>query len=317
MKKTIIASLAIVALVGCNKNNEPTINVSSDVTAVFADAEIVTRTTNDLWEDNDQIGIFMYQTGQTNNTYSLARENVLYTSNSSGEFSIGTGFTPIYYPQSSSVDFYAYYPYQAGISSSYSADITKQNDVDTAGNVIYDQGEVDFMIASLSNKSKSSDVLSFQFDHKLAMLTLVIKPNTSISTLDSMAVKLTNINTQATFSTLTGEMNAVSVPMADSVQLMTTNTVVDNSGNVTTLTATAIVLPETLSAEAQLVFQLSDTERYTAKFPTTPSFEVGKNHVYYISVGYQSVDFTGNSIMNGWDENPNISDDTINATENL
>lgn len=110
MKKLVLAAVAIAAMVSCDKN-ESFSDVSSDIEATFEASQIATKTLGNYWENNDQVGIYMYEAGETDNTYSLARENVLHTSDVSGNFVIGTGVTPIYYPQSDKVDFYAYYPY--------------------------------------------------------------------------------------------------------------------------------------------------------------------------------------------------------------
>ncbi|MFR9649572.1 MAG: fimbrillin family protein, partial [Rikenellaceae bacterium] len=205
MKKIIIATFALVAMVGCTKEESVKIDTSSDVEATFA-AEIITRTSGNDWESADQVGIYMYESGTSDNTYSLARENVLHTSDASGNFTVYTGVSPIYYPQTDKVDFYAYYPYQAGIATTYTADITAQNLSDGS----FDQGAVDFVTASLTEKLKSEESLKFTFEHRLAMLTLVITPKESVPSLKDVEVSLGEINTQATFSVLTGALESSS-----------------------------------------------------------------------------------------------------------
>lgn len=266
-------------MVGCEKS-ETSVEMSSGIEAAFQASQIVTRTSGNSWEENDQVAIYMYQVGKTESSYSLARENVLYTADLSGDFTVAAGLSPIYYPQSDEVDFYAYYPYQAGIATTYAADIAAQNLADGS----FDQGAVDFMTASLEGQSKTGEAVGFEFDHRLAMLTIVVTHKTSITTLTGMEVTLSDINTQATFSTLTGEMIA-SGNVAGSIEFLTTETQTNSAGNVTEITATAIVLPEELGAEAKVTFTLSETESFTALFPDQTTFIAGKNHTYYITLG--------------------------------
>lgn len=278
MKKLLLAA-AVVAMVGCEKS-ETSIEMSSGIEAAFQASQIVTRTSGNSWEDNDQVAIYMYQAGKTESSYSLARENVLYTADLSGDFTVAAGVTPIYYPQSDEVDFYAYYPYQAGIATTYAADITAQNLADGS----FDQGAVDFMTASLEGQSKTTEAVGFEFDHRLAMLTIVVTHKASITSLTGAEVTLSEINTQATFSTLTGEMIA-SGSVAGSIELLTAETKTDSASNATEITATAIILPEELDAEARVTFTLSETQSFTAMFPDDATFIAGKNHTYYITLG--------------------------------
>lgn len=295
-ERVIIAALAIAAVVGCSKDDGTFSGVMSGVEATFEASQIATRTTANTWENLDQVGIYMYQNGATDSSYSLARENVLYTSDASGNFKVGTSVTPIYYPQSDQVDFYAYYPHQATLAQDgyYTADITLQN---TESGI--DQGAVDFLTASLTEKGISSDALSFEFDHRLAMLTLVVTPKSSISTLKGVGVTLGEMNTQATFSTLTGELIASSA-VSGSIEFLTVDNTTDAQDNVTKITATAIVLPEALGANAKVTFKFSETLSHSASFPTNTSFTAGMNHTYNVSVGYSDVSFEGESTINGW-----------------
>lgn len=312
MKKFTIAALLITAVVSCTKEETPSVAVSSD-TAVSFNAQILSRTSGDDWEANDQIGIYMYEADQISlNDYALAKENVLYISDADGKFTVDTSNDPIYYPQTDKVDFYAYYPYQELDNDGYyEADITKQNLVDDP---YFDQGAVDFMTATIEDATKSTTAESFTFYHKLSKLTLVITPKSSIASLSGLDVAITGINTQATFSPITGALIAAKA-VTGSVNFYTTNTTTDVGGNVTKITATAIMLPEQISSEAKLTFKIGVTSSYTATFTTTPTFVAGKNHTYYISAGYSEASFApenGNSIE-GWGENNDISDIIIDA----
>ncbi len=296
MKRIIIAALSIAAMFSCTKEEGISATPSSDVEVTFANAQIATRTSGNSWEEQDQVGIFMYETGKTDNTYSLVRENILYTSDKSGKFTVGTGIAPIYYPQEDKVDLYAYYPHDATLTTGWvtTIDIAGQNLADGS----FDQGAVDFMTAKIEETDKSSDGESFEFDHRLSMLTFIITPKASISSLEGVKITLNNINTEASFSVLTGDIDTSAGDTTGSITLNGVASETDALGNVTEVTATAIVIPELLSSGAEIKFTFSDFE-HTAMFPVSPTFEVGKNHTYNISVGYEVPSF-GNSTIKDW-----------------
>ncbi len=298
-------------MASCAKEETIKVDLSSDIAATFAASEIATRTSSNTWEANDQVGIYMYKSGDTDGTYSLARENVLHTSDISGNFTVDTTLDPIYYPQSDAADFYAYYPYQAlTAAGEYTADLTAQELNDGS----FDQGAVDFMSASLTGKSKSTDALTFKFEHRLAMLTLIVTPNTSITTLEDVEISLNNIETEATFSPLTGAISTKESTLG-SITMLSTETQTDQSNNVTEITATAIVLPGDLSSTAKVTFKFSDTLSHSASFPAGTEFEVGMNHTYNIIVGYHEANFTSGSSIEGWGTSELPSSDTIYSEE--
>lgn len=323
MKRLALVAIAIVVVSGCAKeDSSASVDVSSDVAASFNNASISTRTSGSDWEADDLVGIYMYESSKTDDTYYLVKENVAYSSDESGSFTLSaTELEPIYYPQTDVVDFYAYYPYQAGVGSgtTYTADITAQNLADGS----FDQGAVDFMTASLTEKSKSTESLSFEFSHKLSMITLVITPKSSVEAktgiLDGVVVKLEDINTQATFNTLTGDYIA-SKSLSGVVELLTENSETDGT-DVTKVTAVAIVLPETMPcATSKITFCFNDGTSHTALFPSDQTFEAGINYTYNISVGYQEASFnntTNPSTITGWGNSDSVSSDTIDAEETI
>ncbi len=319
MKRVIIAALAVVVMASFAKDEGSTAGLPSDIEATFANSKIDSRTVANSWEDSDEVGIFMYESGKSDATYALAKENVLHSSDATGKFTLDLSEEPIYYPQTDMVDFYAYYPYQSTmVGSTYVADITAQNTA-TGG---FDQGAVDFMTASLTEKYKSNEVLTFDFTHRLAIMTLVLSPKTSIESIDGMfddvEVVVSNINTKATFDALTG-LYLDSGNAYGSIKLLTSDTTVEESGDVSKVTATAIVLPESLTAVAEVSITLGDGTPLKTSFSIGTQFEAGKNHTFNISVGYDDASFDddedGNTITS-WSDNDLVSSDTIDAEEN-
>ncbi len=303
MRRITIAALAIVAMVGCSKE-DGSVDVASDVAVSFVASQIGTRASSD-WAGGEQVGIFMYAAGETSKgSFDLSRENVLHESDDSGDFS--TTY-PIYYPQSSSVDFYAYCPYtgEEGDSSlNYTVDLTDQNP--TGG---FDHAAVDFMTASTKGKTKSDGAVTFTFYHELSMVTFVLEKGLSLETLRDVEVSI-GVNTVGVFSIVDGSMSSSST--SGSIKFMTEETAWEDNdkvnGAVTELKATAILLPEKIIDEAVITFKVSDTESYTASFPVTPTFAAGYNHTYNIEVGYASAEFGSATIDQGWVDDNSSAD---------
>ncbi len=315
MKKSIITitTLILAAFISCEKNSEYVGEQYSNIEVSFAGAQILTRTTGNLWEDDDRVGIYMY----VSDASSLNRENVEYSTDTKGNFSIETNGQTIYYPQSNSVDLYAYYPYSSTVSgTSYTIDITAQNIIDSnTGLMSFDHGVVDFLTASLSNQSKSEDVVTFNFDHRLSMLTLELTANNGLTSLEGVSVELENINSIGIFNTLTGEMINGGSEISSSIEFSIETTDIDELGNVKSMTATAIVLPETLSENALIGFTLSDGTYLPALFTAPPTFAAGYNHIYAVTVGYYGAQFKDGNTIAGWGSNDALTDSDIAAEE--
>ncbi len=309
MRRLTIAALALVAMAGCEK--ESSVDVASDVAVTFAASQIGTRASSD-WTGEEMLGIFMYEAGSTSKgTFELARENVLHTSDNTGTF---TTDSPIYYPQSGSVDLYAYYPYAGaeGDGTDYSLDLTKQNTASGG----FDQAAVDFMTATpITGLTKNSGEVAFTLYHQLSQVTLVLTKQSSLTTLRGVEVSISDVNTAAVFSVIDGAMGSSST--SGSILFMTEETAWDGAvaadSNVTGLTATAILLPETISSSAVITFKVSDTVSYTATFPTTPTFEAGSNHTYNIEVGYLAASFGTTTIDKKWNDTVGNPDATNNS----
>ncbi|MFI3319872.1 MAG: fimbrillin family protein [Rikenellaceae bacterium] len=307
MKRVIIAALALAAVVGCAKESV-TSGVSSDVVATFAGSEIGTRTTGNDWDGDENVGIYMFKEGETASSgYSLEKLNVNYTSDASGLFTVATDVTPIYYPQSQAVDFYAYYPYSADATTNdtYTLDLTAQN----TGN----QGDVDFMTASLPNQSKQTTDISFAFDHKLAMVTLVILPNNSVADLKGLSATLTGTYSSVVANVITGGVTLPEPAVTGDINFATEDLETDaDTGVVSKLQATAIVAPAALADGAKLSFSFESGQTFTASFPDGTTFGAGDNHTFNVSMGNLEATI-GVSTINGWDKSENDTDGVIDA----
>lgn len=285
MKRFFIVALAIVAMSSCNKTELYT-ETQEQIAAQFTSSEIATRTSGDSWIDGDRVGISMYSNGDI--TTPLA-ENYEYSSDASGNFTEQRD--PIYYPASGTVDFYAYYPYQSVMSDNiYLADISDQSDI----------GAIDFMIATLSDVSKSSLAQKLYFNHSLAMIELNVTLKKSLLTIEGAKVEIQGMNTTASIDILTGAIVEGTSDDAATLEMVTVEDDATAEGYVEALTATLIVLPETMGADVKLVFTLTSGEVLSASL-SGEEFVGGAITSYDVAVGYDEITFFG-STLEPWSE---------------
>lgn len=117
MTKLFALALLAGAMVSCGSDDAP--GVSNEKVQVLLGGyinSVGTRATEGAWTQNDNIGVFMVNTGKTLNNEGIceAVNNVQYTTAAGdGNFDPATGAKTIYFPVQGTVDFYAYYPYTA------------------------------------------------------------------------------------------------------------------------------------------------------------------------------------------------------------
>ncbi len=297
MKKTIISALAIAAMVGCAKEEVYTPENSS--VAKFASSKIETRVSADgtKWGSREEIGITMFNLSNDATpieTIADDSNNIKYVSTNDVEsesvsFKVGTAGEELLYPNTGEVKFYAYYPYQSDMDAGryiYEADVVDQND------------DIDFMVATPVVASRTSAIQKLNFSHKLSKLTLSITGRENAKDITGVTASVMGLCTYGEFSILTGGAVSISdnnVPIAFKMD----NTAKDKA------TATAIVLPETLEADATVTFTLTDgadTRTFTIKIPSGVEFEVGKNHIYTVALGNDMPDFMTGSTITGWED---------------
>lgn len=191
MKATKIypaAALLLLSLAACN-NEEITPNPDTRV-ALQVTSGIQTRAYDDQWEENDDIGIFVFTQGDAP---TQAYSNVRYVTRS-GDGAFTPDGTTIYLPtDGSSLDFVAYYPYTATAMTDgvYTVNVTDQSD----------QSTIDLMAAGTQTADRINNTVTFNFEHKLSKIVLTFKPGDgmALSELSGMKVQLTNQQPKATF----------------------------------------------------------------------------------------------------------------------
>ena len=164
--------LGMSLFVSCN-NTDMESEMYSEV-EVRLSSQILTRVSNDQWEANDEIGIFMYEYGTQLSDASVYDKaaNSKYITTTTGELSPATELDKMCYPLTENVNFIAYYPF--GYTDGYSIDlnVTHQND----------PAAIDFLYSNnLENVSATSSVQNLNFTHQLSKIVFDIKAGYGIN----------------------------------------------------------------------------------------------------------------------------------------
>ncbi|MFR9650877.1 MAG: fimbrillin family protein [Rikenellaceae bacterium] len=288
MRYIIIAITTLIVLGSCAKESDTAIDPSEDGAVKFANAQIASRTEGSSWVDGDEVGIYM---SDADNALDDNRTNVRYTTDAAGNFSVYSGVTPIYYPQSTTdeVTFNAYYPYSDDLSNDrVTIDVSKQN----GGG----QGAVDFMVAEINNSVKQVGIERFEFYHSLSMLVLNLTHNSEITTFDGMVTKVEDINTVASFDVLTGDIYGDSSSPGEVI--FGIDSVADDGSE---MSISAILLPEDLSAGTVIKF-IQGADLYTLTLSDDLVLAKGTRYTYGVVVGRDTVLVTGDSEIEDWNE---------------
>jgi hypothetical protein len=225
-----------------------------------------TRAVDASWMSGDAIGVFMKDAGNVLSDQALA-ENVKFTTDGSSVFSCASA-DKIYFPfNKGNVDFISYYPYSDSLDGlKYNVDVSNQDS----------QESIDLLYSNNIKDVNSDNVaINLNFAHQLTKLVLNISENNTGKDLNNFSAKITNVNTNATFSLVDGSLNITSAPIDVSFNL-----------NVTGNIAEAIVLPDNDLTNKALVITIDGTT-YTydlSKSTTITSFEKTKKCEYNITL---------------------------------
>lgn len=282
------AALCTVMLLpaGCSNDNEKSMpdNDGRVALQLTSGIHVQTRAHDTEWDENDQIGIYMFAAGST--TALEGMENIPYKTEH-GTAAFAPSGTAIYFPiDGSIVDFRAWYPYQ-DVAEKWTADLANQTS----------QAALDLMTAHEKSNTepgetvynKNQPIVKLNFSHRLTKLELNITGGSGISAdeLKGLKVEITKQWKTATYN-----------PDTDGLSFE------EASADITLLTtadgkfAEAILFPDDLTKKdlttgRQLVFTLKDTgETFYWNIPDTKSFNAGEKNIYTISINRTGLDVT-------------------------
>ncbi len=296
MKKILFTFLVVAAMVSCTKDEGYTADIER-AAATFT-SSIDTRVSSDgtEWSAAENIGISMFTLSSDDTpieTLDSGSDNINYVSTNteaaaSVNFEAVTSSEEILYPDSGSVKFYAYYPYQAGAAEAsylYTANVSDQT------------ANIDFMVAEPVTTTSTSATIGLVFSHKLAKLTISITGNDNVTDLDGVTTSISGLSTSGSYDIYTGAQSGVLLSDGSDIEFnMSYGTAVNNV--ITSATATAIILPETLASAATITFMLG-TREFTISLDAGTAFAAGYNHSYTVALGNDYASFIGSTIT-GW-----------------
>lgn len=271
--------------------------------------KVRTSSGGDEWEQNDGVGIFMLTTGGTVTSGSdRLADNIKYnatpgTPASDATFAPASLSETIYYPQSGSVDFVAYYPHAAkGTGTGQVNGSTYMYKISVADQT--DPAKIDVLYAEASNIAKSKTAVNLTFSHKLAKITLDVKAGdgftaTDIQSLAATAVKFGAMPLTAELKLQDGTLTADPAGADFSPLKAATATTGYNA------TFSAVLVPQAASTYTgrTVVFSIGG-QNYTWQIPDTEVFAAGSQYIYPVTVKKNGIDVGAPTITN-WITNSN------------
>lgn len=175
--------------------------------------------TNETWETDDHIGIFMVKTGEPLSSESVVNNasNMKYTFSSGNAFEPDTENDRMYYPSKQAVDFIAYYPYRAVTDNQLSFDITRQQN----------PSSIDLLYSdNLKNISATEEAQVLNFKHKLSKLVFSISPGKDLTEedLEGLSLVIRDVPTSATFNLADAQITTDEESKKDITALVDGNT---------------------------------------------------------------------------------------------
>ena len=267
MKTRFFAFAALaVTLAACNKDNNETLNTNDPVAARFT-AEIApaTRVNSEGtdWTDGDRIGVT--GAGFTNVPYK--REN--------GKFV--TDGTTIYFNDTETHTFHAYYPYQSDGGT-----VTVSTAADKQGTGI------DFLFASGATGNTHNPTVSFTGDHTfhhcMSLIKFTFKPGDGLSfnETEPAGYTLEGLKHEGTFDTATG---------TTAVTAATESPITMQLGGATT--SQVIILPQEVTSSLDLRVSFNGLNYITTlpnpSKPEANQFSAGYAYTYNITLNNKGI----------------------------
>ena len=270
-----LGALSALVLTGCKDNDDNSEWMTDGVVFTSHIEGMVSRASGSAWSDGDKVGIYMSAGGTD-------FENYEYTASADGALT-ATKQT-LKYPEEGTADFFAYYPYQSGISGkTYAVDVTDQSD----------PTKIDLLYATKTGIS-NGEAVNFAFSHQLSQIVINVSHDETIASLNGLKIQVKGMNTQASFALADGTLTP-------------TDNKTDFAMNVNAegTTAEAIILPTADLTGAELVFTLADGKSFGWDLTQSAvsSFDKGTKYTYNASLsmtnGQPSADM-GNATIDNW-----------------
>ena len=251
-KQFPIIILVVLLLGACSKdeqvpqdNSDNRVNITGYT--IFSDGVGLTRSADTTllhtsgFNSTDEMNVYTYNNGK------LFTAGVYRAKGTNNEL---TAETPVYWPASGTSDIMAYYPKTVtNTTTSFTVKYNQSNNVDYKAS--------DLMVSYKTNQSKASNYeQTLNFSHKLARVKVVVSCGEGFSA-TMKEIRMMNVYRTIGFNPSTGEIEAEILSNKGNIIMQT-------GGTATSMTAVALVPPQTIDADNKLIE--IDTSEGTAKY---------------------------------------------------
>ena len=227
-----------------------------------------TRATSDpqtsALSTSNKVGVFVTSgsttiTNGNNNEHSVGAAGALTTSSTMN------------YPteDGAKVNIYAYAPYASGMALSSDNNFSVSTDQSAETGYLAS----DLVYASKTDQASSESAVSLNFAHKLSQLQITIQNDANVD-LSSAVVTVTGTKIATTFNPSTGAIGDASGEATD-IKAATISVAT---------TVYAIVVPQDLAAETELVKITTSDKAYVAKLSSEATLAAGKAHSFTVKL---------------------------------
>jgi len=213
---------------------------------------------------SNKVGVFVTSgsttiTNGNNNEHSVGAAGVLTTTNTMN------------YPteDGAKVNIYAYAPYASGMALSSDNNFSVSTDQSAESGYLAS----DLVYASKAEQASSETAVALNFAHKLSQLQITIQNDANVD-LSSAVVTVTGTKIATTFNPSTGVIGAASGEATD-IKAATISAAT---------TVYAIVVPQDLAAETELVKITTSNKAYVAKLTSAATLAAGKAHSFTVKL---------------------------------
>ena len=266
----LMAFVLMLSFFSCSQDDpvEEDIRKEVKVTATFRglSSSVTPRALDNSWETGDAIGLFMKGVN-TNLSEDALAYNVKYTTTGSTAFK-NLSESKVYFPfDKSKVDFISYYPYKENLNGlTYPVDVSDQSSLSA----------IDLMYSDNAKGANSTNEnVNVEFEHQLSNVIVSVDIGDTGKEPTDFSVKITNVNTKASFSLANGLISDTKAIGDVSFNVDATNT-----------KAQAILLPDIDLTDNTLVVTIDETSYLYDISKCTPgkSFEKAKKYVFNLTL---------------------------------
>lgn len=293
-KYRLIFLLTVLGLLNSCTRDEPYADSSNPVAVQFTSDITATpqsRVSGSLWDDNDEVGIFMVKHGQSLNINTIVEgaDNRFYRTNAGGNFSPATIDQAVYFPQNGDkVDFISYYPYKTPLSNYvYQVNTTNQSNPALL-DLLYAFGN-----NSAAGYDKNNSTVALTFKHKMSQFTINTSAGAGLTSaqLAGMSVSIQGLNTTAGLNLTNGNFENPGNPASVTPQMITAGQKYE-----------AILIPQSNIAGSKVSFTVSGLGTFDWDI-SDKTFASGKHYTYTVTISKTGITVSPCTITD-WNQEP-------------